>query len=62
MNKNPIQALDDLTLCLNFDLAILYSAIQDANEELEVHMLENFIKKIYEHSKEIRNIFDNEVI
>lgn len=61
MNKAQIEEIDNLTLDLNFDLAVLYSAIKDADEELEVYMLENFIERIYKISSNIRNIFDNEI-
>jgi hypothetical protein len=58
MNKEQIQKLDDLTLMLNFDLAVLNSATQDDN--LEIYMLNPFVEKIYKDSEEIRTIFDNE--
>lgn len=61
MNKTQIEELDNLTLDLNFDLAVLYNAIKDADEELEVYMLENFVKRIYKISNNLRNIFDNEI-
>ena len=61
MNKEQINELDDLTLTLNFDLAILNSAIKDS-DNLEVYTLEHFIEKIYLNSEKIRKIFDNEII
>lgn len=61
MNKEKIQKIDNLTMHMNFDLTILYNAIKNADEELEICMLEHFIKKIYEDSDEIRNIFYNDL-
>lgn len=61
MKKEQIEKLDELTLDVNFDLAILTSAVRDY-DNLEVCMLESFMKKIYKNSKEIRNIFEDEVI
>ena len=58
MNKEQIEKLDDLTLDINFDLAILNSAVKDS-ENLEVCTLENFVERIYQNSEKIRNIFDN---
>jgi hypothetical protein len=60
MNKEQITRLDDLTLKLNFDLAILNSAVKDS-ENLEVCVLNPFVEKIYQDSEEIRTIFDNEL-
>lgn len=64
LQKIPISEsllkLDNLTLYLNFDLAILSSAVKDG-DNLDVYVLENFIQKIYDDSKEIRNIFNNEL-
>lgn len=59
MNKEQIQKIDNLTLDINFNLAILYNAIKDADEKLEIYMLDDFVKNIYENSKEIRAIFEN---
>lgn len=61
MNKEQIIRLDNLTLGLNFDLAILNSAIKDT-DNLEVCALNSFVEKIYQDSEKIRNIFDNEII
>lgn len=61
MNTNQLQSLDNLTLSLNFNLAILNSAVKDG-ENLETCMLESFVEKIYMTSNEIRNIFNNEII
>lgn len=60
MNKEQIERLDELTLDLNFDLAILNSAIKDT-ENLEVCALNNFVEKIYQASEETRKIFDDEI-
>lgn len=59
MNENQTQSLDDLTLAINFDLAILNSAVKDG-ENLEICMLEDFVEKIYQTSKEVREIFENQ--
>lgn len=59
MNENQIDRLDSLTLDLNYDLAILRSAVKDSID-LEVCSLEHFVEKIYKDSEEIRNIFINE--
>lgn len=61
MNKEQIEKLDELTLNINFDLAILAGAVKDY-DNLEVCMLEDFVERIYKNSKEIRNIFEEEVI
>lgn len=61
MNLKQITKLDNLTLELNFDLAILNSAIKDF-DNLEVCVLNRFIEKIYQDSEQIRNIFNNEII
>lgn len=61
MNNKQIDELDDLTLYLYFDLAILKSAVKDS-ENLEIYVLEKFIERIYKCSEKIRNIFDNEII
>lgn len=59
MNEENIEKLNNLTLDLNFDLAILNSAISNFDENLEICMLENFVKDIYKKSEEIRSIFNN---
>lgn len=59
MNREQIQKIDNLTLDINFNLTILYNAIKDADEKLEICMLDDFVKNIYENSKEIRAIFEN---
>lgn len=59
MNTDQIKRLDDLTICINFDLAILNSALKDS-ENLEVCVLEDFVERIYVQSKKIRDIFDDE--
>lgn len=58
MNTNQLTRLDDLTLTLNFDLAILNSAIKD--DDLEICALGSFVEKIYKDSEKIRRIFDSE--
>lgn len=60
MAKEQLEQLDILTLSLNFNLAILNSAVKDS-ENLEICMLESFVEKIYMTSNEIRNIFNNEI-
>ena len=60
MNKKQIEKLDNLILELNFDLVILNSAVKDY-DDLEACMLDHFVEKIYLNSKEIRNIFENEL-
>jgi len=54
MKNEQIEKLDELTLDINFNLAILNSAVKDY-DNLEICMLENFIETIYKTSKEIRN-------
>lgn len=61
MDINQIDRLDNLTLGLSFDLAILNSAIK-GGDTLEVCALEDFVEKIYHDSEKIRNIFDNEIV
>ncbi len=61
VKTKQITRLDDLTLELNFDLAILYSAVSNP-DKLEICALNHFVEKIYYASEEIRNIFDNEII
>lgn len=61
MEKEQIEKLDELTLDVNFDLAILNSAIKDS-DNLEVCTLESFVERIYQNSKVIRNIFEDEII
>ena len=61
MNKSQIQRLDDLTMVIVNDLAILNSAVK-ANEGLEVCELEDFVSQIYQNSQKIRIIFDDEVV
>lgn len=60
MNEEQIQRLDDLTLSLNFSLAILNSALKDY-ENLEVCILEDFVESLYQNSKKMRKIFDGEI-
>ena len=60
MNKEQIFEIDDLTLKLNFDLAILNSAISNG-DDLEVCVFENFVESLYQKSEDIRRIFDNNV-
>lgn len=60
MNKEQIERLDELSLDLNFDLAILNSAVKDSIN-LEVCVLNNFVERIYQTSVEIRNIFEDEI-
>lgn len=60
MNEEQLQRLDRLTLCLNFDLTILNSALK-GNDNLEIFILEDFVEKIYQNSEKIRRIFDSEV-
>lgn len=59
MNKEQIERIDELTMNLNFDLAILNSAVKDF-DNLEVCVLDNFVEKIYISSGEIRSIFEDE--
>lgn len=60
MNEEQIERLDNLTLDITFDLAILNSAVKDDNN-LETYVLENFVRRLYQTSVKIRNIFDNEL-
>lgn len=60
MNTKELEELDILTLNINFDLAILNSAIKDS-DYLEVYTLTRFVERIYKNSEEIRKIFDNEI-
>jgi hypothetical protein len=60
MNKEQIERLDALTLGLNFNLAVLNSAVKN-NDNLEVYSLEHFIEIIYKDSEKIRNIFEDEI-
>lgn len=62
MKEELLEKLDYLTLDLNFDLTILYNAVKNADEKLEICMLENFIERIYKNSEEIRKIFYNEIL
>lgn len=57
MNKKQLEKLDNLTLCLNFGLAVINSALKDA-ENLETCKLEPFMEILYENSEEIRKIFN----
>lgn len=59
MNNQEIQKLDELTLDLNMDLAILNSAVGSFDDNLQICDLINFVKKIYKNSEEIRNIFND---
>ena len=61
MNFQQTQRLDNLTIELDSHLAILNSAVQ-ADEGLAVVELQDFISQIYKHSKEIRTIFEDEII
>ncbi len=60
MNNANLEKIDNLTLSINFDLAILSSAIKDS-ENLEICELEDFVKRIYQESNKIRDFFDNEI-
>lgn len=62
MNNEQINRLDDLTFNINCDLAILNSAVNNADKDLEVYLLGNFVDKIYEKSQKIRNIFEDEIL
>jgi len=60
MNKEQINKIDDLTLDINFNLAILKSAIKNDDTDLELCFLEPFVENIYQTSQEIRDMFVNE--
>ena len=62
MNQEQIQKIDNMTLDLNMDLSILNSAVGNAEDDLEVCALVNFVGKIYKLSSEIRDVFDNSLI
>ena len=61
MNISQIQRLDNLTLEIESNLAILNSAVK-ANDGLEVCELEDFVSQIYQNSQKIRKIFDDEIV
>lgn len=61
MNELKIDKLDELTLNLNFSLAILSSVTRNC-DDLEIYMLENFVEEIYKISTEIREIFNNSIL
>lgn len=60
MNAQQIDRLDDLTLEIDNNLSILNSAVKDS-ENLEICSLGSFVENIYSNSKQIRDIFIDEV-
>lgn len=61
MNEKQTNKLDELTLDINFNLAILKSAIKNDDADLEICVLESFVENIYQTSQKIRNLFENEL-
>lgn len=59
MNEQEIQKLDNLTLDLKMDIAVLNSAVGSFDDNLQVCDLINFVGKIYKKSKEVRDIFND---
>ena len=59
MDKKQLSELDNLTLEINFALAILNSAVKDT-DNLEIYVINDFVEKIYHDSEKIRDIFNNE--
>ena len=59
MDKEQMLEIENLTTKLNFDLAILNSAVKDT-DNFEVCVLNDFVEKIYQDSEKVRDIFNNE--
>lgn len=59
MNQKELNRLDCLTLDLNMNLNVLYSAIMCFNDELEVCDLINIVKNLYGTSVKVRELFNN---
>lgn len=57
MNANQLEKIDDLTFELHMDLNILNCALKNNDDDLEICSLNSFVEKLYQKSKEIRDIF-----
>ncbi len=56
MDETTLDKLEDLTLDLNMDLNVLNSALKD-DCDLQICSISNFVERIYDISKDIRNLF-----
>lgn len=57
MTEEENNKLEELTLCINMDLNILYNALKYVDEDLDIAALSYFSEKIYKKSCESRNLF-----